>query len=211
MFDVEVIEDALAAEVALDPVRTRLLAELAAEPGSATTLGVKVGLPRQQVNYHLRKLERHGLVELVEERRKGNVTERVVRATARSFVISPAAFASVQPDPAQSPDQLSARWLLSVAARLVRDAGALITGAARAGKKVATFTVDGEVRFASATDRAAFTAELSSAVTALVSRYHDDTTPGGRVHRLVLALHPGADAETTQHPAEKPAEKEKES
>ncbi|MEW9533456.1 winged helix-turn-helix domain-containing protein, partial [Microbispora sp. NPDC049125] len=76
MESVAVIVDAAAAEVSLDPVRARLLAELA-EPGSATTLAARVGLPRQKVNYHLRALERHGLVELVEERRKGNMTERV--------------------------------------------------------------------------------------------------------------------------------------
>jgi DNA-binding transcriptional ArsR family regulator len=110
MFDVAVLEDSAAAGVSLDPVRARLLAELA-EPGSATTLAASVGLPRQKVNYHLRTLERHGLVELVEERRKGNCTERVLRATAASYVISPAALAPVQPDPARAPDQLSARWL----------------------------------------------------------------------------------------------------
>ena len=81
MIDVAVIEDPAAAEAALDPARARLLAQLA-EPRSATMLAAAAGLPRQKVNYHLRTLERHGLVELVEERRKGNVTERLVRATA---------------------------------------------------------------------------------------------------------------------------------
>ena len=113
MFEVAVIEDPAAAEVSLDPVRARLLAELA-EPGSATMLAAKVGLPRQKVNYHLRTLEQHGLVELVEERRKGNVNERLLQATAASYVISPTALAAVQPDPARSPDRLSARWLLAV-------------------------------------------------------------------------------------------------
>jgi DNA-binding transcriptional ArsR family regulator len=89
MLDIEVIEDPAAAEASLDPIRTRILQELA-EPGSATQLAAKVGLPRQKVNYHLKALERHGLVELVEERRKGNVTERVLRATAASYLISPA-------------------------------------------------------------------------------------------------------------------------
>src|ERR671927_1420354 len=111
MHDVTVIEDPAAAEVSLDPIRAGLLAELA-EPGSASTLAARVGLARQKVNYHLRALERHGLVELVEERRKGNFTERVLRATAGSYVISPAALASVAPDPSRSPDRLSARWLL---------------------------------------------------------------------------------------------------
>ncbi|ETK32277.1 ArsR/SmtB family transcription factor [Microbispora sp. ATCC PTA-5024] len=189
MLDVAVIEDPAAAEVSLDPVRARLLAELA-EPGSATMLAAKVGLPRQKVNYHLRALERHGLVELVEERRKGNVTERVMRATAASFVISPVALSAVAPDPARAPDRLSARWLLAVAAQLVRDVGALISGADKARRKVATFTIDGEVRFASAADRAAFAEELAAAVAALVSRYHDESAEGGRAHRLVIAVHP---------------------
>ena len=88
MHDVAVIEDPAAAEASLDPIRARLLAELA-EPGSASTLAARVGLTRQKANYHLRALERHGLVELVEERRKGNCTERVLQATAASYVISP--------------------------------------------------------------------------------------------------------------------------
>jgi DNA-binding transcriptional ArsR family regulator len=189
MLDVAVIQDPVTAEVSLDPVRTQLLAQLA-EPGSATMVAAKVGLPRQKVNYHLKVLERHGLVDLVEERRKGNVTERVMRATAASYVISPAALAAVQPDPARSPDHLSARWLLAVAARLVRDVGALIIGATKARKRLATFALDGEVRFASAADRAAFAEELSTAFATLVSKYHDQTAERGRDHRVVVAIHP---------------------
>jgi hypothetical protein len=101
----------------------------------------------------------------------------------------------VQPDPARSPDQLSARWLLALAARLVRDVGALLTGATKAGKRVATFAIDGEVRFASAADRAAFAEELAGAVTALVSKYHDETAERGRYHRVVVAVHPSAKPE----------------
>jgi DNA-binding transcriptional ArsR family regulator len=189
MQEVAVIEDAAAAEASLDPVRARLLAELS-EPASATMLAARVNQPRQKVNYHLKALEQHGLIELVEERRKGNMTERVLRATAASYVISPLALAAVQPDPARSPDQLSARWLLALAARLVRDVGSLLTGSAREGKRVATFAIDGEVRFASAAQRAAFAEELSLAVTALVSKYHDEKAPGGRSHRVVVAVHP---------------------
>ncbi|HEY7623164.1 MAG TPA: helix-turn-helix domain-containing protein, partial [Solirubrobacteraceae bacterium] len=147
MLDVAVIEDPAAAEASLDPVRSRLLSALA-EPGSATTLAARAGLSRQQANYHLRALERHGLVELVEERRKGNCTERVLRATAASFVISPTALADVAPDPERSPDQLSARWLLALAARLVREVGELITRATAARKPLATFAIDSEIRFA---------------------------------------------------------------
>jgi len=197
VLDVGVIDDPRVAEISLDPVRTRLLAELA-EPASAAMLAARVGLQRQKVNYHLKMLEQHGLVELVEERRKGNVTERLMRASAASFVISPAALASLQPDPLRSPDRLSAFWLLAIAARLVRDVGALIVGAAKAHKRVATFALDGEVRFASATDRAAFADELAGAVTALVHKYHHGSAPRGRDHRVVVAIHPSLKTATLE-------------
>jgi DNA-binding transcriptional ArsR family regulator len=188
--DIAVIDDPAAAEASLSPVRARLLAELAAAPGSASTLAAVTGLTRQKANSHLRALEEHGLLELVEERRKGNCTERVLRATAASFVISPAALSAVAPDPDRAPDQRSARWLLALAGRLVQELGQLLAGAASEGKPLATLAIDSEVRFASATDRAAFAQDLTAAVNALVARYHDPNAPDGRDHRFVVALHP---------------------
>jgi DNA-binding transcriptional ArsR family regulator len=203
MLDVAVIGDPAAAEVSLDPVRARLLAELG-EPASATMLAARVGLPRQKVNYHLRALERHGLVELVEERRKGNCTERVMRATAASYVISPAALAAVQPDPDRAPDRVSASWLLAVASRLVRDVGDLLTGATRARQRVATFAIDGEVRFASAADRAAFAEELAGAFAALFTRHNNPMAAGARDHRVVVAVHPSVTTGTVTTETKEP-------
>ena len=184
-----VIDNPAAAEASLDPMRSRLLHALR-QPGSATTLAATTGIARQKLNYHLRALERHGLLNLVEERKKGNCTERVLQATASSYVISPAAFDEVAPDPARAPDRLSARWLLSLGARLVRDVGDLLAGADAAGKPVATFAIDADIRFATAADRAAFADELSTAVARLTEQYADESAPDGRPHRLILALHP---------------------
>jgi DNA-binding transcriptional ArsR family regulator len=208
VLDVTVIEDRAAAEISLDPIRARLLAELT-QPGSATTLAARLGLARQKVNYHLRALEHHGLVELVEERRKGNMTERVMRAAAAAYVISPAALTAFAPDPDRAPDQLSAMWLLALAARLVKEMGELMGRARRAGRPLATFAIDTEVRFAAAADRAAFAAELSEAVEALVSKYHDESAARGRRHRLIVALHPSitrpaSDDEPAQSKREEP-------
>jgi DNA-binding transcriptional ArsR family regulator len=189
MEDLVVIDDPATAGVSLDPVRARLLAELTV-PGSATTLATKLLLPRQKLNYHLRALEKHGLVELVEERRKGNCTERVLQASASAYVISPQVLGGVQPDPAVSPDGLSARWLLALAARTLREVGQLLAGARKARRKLATFAVDGEIRFASAADRAAFADELGQALRVLVAKYHDESAPSGRSHRLLVAVHP---------------------
>src|SRR5881392_4427461 len=94
MFDLQVIEDPEAATVALEPMRSRLLSELAA-PASAATLASRVGLARQKVNYHLRALESHGLVRLAQKRKWGGLTERLLVATAASYVVSPSALGQI--------------------------------------------------------------------------------------------------------------------
>jgi DNA-binding transcriptional ArsR family regulator len=189
VLDVDVIDDPAAAVVALDPVRARLLAALA-EPGSAAALAARVGLSRQKVNYHLRALEAHGLVRQVDERRWGGLTERLLVATAASYVVSPGALGAAASDPARIADRLSARYLIALAARIVREVGDLARRADQQEKRLATLALDTEIRFRSAAERAAFTAELASAVGSLVSRYHDAAAPGGRPHRLVVAAHP---------------------
>jgi DNA-binding transcriptional ArsR family regulator len=186
VYEVDVIEDPAAAAVALEPIRSRLLAELV-EPHSAASLAPLVGITRQKVNYHLHALESHGLVELAAERKRGGITERLLRATAASYVISPAALGAAAADPDRSADRLSARYLVSLAGRLVREVGLLVRRADEAGRRLPTFSIDTEIRFRSAEDRAAFADDLTTAVAALAARYHHDD---GRPHRLVVAAHP---------------------
>src|SRR5512146_1541622 len=189
MLDIQVIDAPAAATVALEPMRSRLLSELAA-PASAATLATRVGLARQKVNYHLHALEAHGLVRLAQKRRWGGLTERLLVATAASYVVSPGAMGPIAVDPGREVDRLSASYLIALGARVVREVGDLVRRAQKAGKRLATLSVDTEIRFRSPTDRAAFTRELTEAVAALVAKYHDATAPGGRAHRLVVVAHP---------------------
>jgi DNA-binding transcriptional ArsR family regulator len=189
---------------ALDPLRARLLAELA-EPGSAAALATRVGLPRQKVNYHLRTLETHGLVSVAEERSWGGLTERVLVASAASYVISPGALGPLAADPAREGDRLSASYLVAVAARVVREVGELWRRARESKRRLATLSVDTELCFASPSARAAFSRDLAMAVTHLVARYHDPAAPGARRHRLVVLAHPspeGAPSARPSHPQE---------
>jgi DNA-binding transcriptional ArsR family regulator len=189
MRDIHVIDDPAAATVALEPIRSRLLAELAA-PASAATLASRVGLTRQKVNYHLNALEAHGLVQLAEERKWGGLTERLLVASAASYVVSPSAMGRVAVDPAREVDRLSASYLIALGARLVRELGNLVRRADESGKRLATLAVDTEVRFRSPAERAAFSHELTEAIATLVSKYHDPSAIGGRAHRLVVVAHP---------------------
>src|SRR5437899_7490865 len=189
MLDVQIIDDPAAATVALEPTRSRLLSHLATR-ASAATLATRVGLARQKVNYHLRALETHGLVRLAQKRRWGGLTERLLVATAASYVVAPSALGPVAMDPHREVDRLSASYLIALGARVVREVGDLVRRAKKAGQRLATLAVDTEVRFRSPAERAAFSHELAEAIGKLVSKYHDESTLGGRVHRLVVVAHP---------------------
>lgn len=189
MLDVHVIDDPAAAMVALDPIKARLLAELP-EPASAATLAARIGLPRQKVNYHLRALEEHKLVEPAGERHWGGLTERLMVATAASYVVSPDALGPVAADPSRTADHVSASYMIALGARIVREVGGLFKRARQTGKRLATLSLDTEIRFRSAAERAEFTQELTEAITALAARYHDAAAPNGRSHRVVVVAHP---------------------
>jgi DNA-binding transcriptional ArsR family regulator len=189
MMDLRVIDDSASASVALDPVRSRLLSELRT-PVSAATLAGRMGLARQKVNYHLRTLEKHGLVRVDSEKRWGGLTERRLVATASTYVVSPGALGPVAADPARAMNRLSASYLVALAARVVGEVGQLLRKSEELNKPLATLSIDTEVRFRSAEARAAFSSELTAVVAALVSRYHDESAPGGRPHRLMIGAYP---------------------
>ncbi len=190
MLDVEVIDDPAAATVALEPVRSRLLAELA-EPASAAALAARLGIARQKVNYHLRALEAHGLVRVAEKRRWGGLTERLLVAT-RGLLRRLAERAGTgrrrsgprrRPALGQLPDRPGRPHRARGGRRSLRRSTEI-------GKRLATLSIDTEIRFRSAAERAAFSRELTEAVTTLAARYHDESAPGGRAHRLVVVAHP---------------------
>ncbi len=187
--DIHVVEDTAQASSLLDETRRTLLAELR-EPASAPELGRRLGIPRQRVGYHLKELERAGLVELVEERKKRNCLERVVRASSRSYVISPSALGDLGEQPDGTRDRFSWSYLLAVAARTIRELGVLRRRAERAGKRLPTLTLEAEVRFASIGHQVAFAQELRDTVANLVRKYHDEDADGGRTFRVIAGSYP---------------------
>ena len=200
MLAVEVIDDPSAAMVALDPVRSRLLSELS-EPASAATLSARLGIPRQKINYHLRALETHQLVRVAEKRQWGGLTERLMVASATSYIVSPGAMGPVAADPDRGADRLSASYLLALAARIVREVKALLGRAEETEKRLPTLSIDTVIRFRSPADRAAFSQDLATAVASLAARYHDASAPGGRAHRLVAVAHPLPHKTPTKEPS----------
>jgi hypothetical protein len=142
------------------------------------------------VNYHLRELEKEGLVEFVEERRKGNCMERLFRSTARHYLITPDVLGGLAADPEQIRDRFSSTYLVAMAAQAIRELGTLRVRADEAGKRLATFSLGSEISFASVSDRNAFAEDLSNAVAQLVAKYHDDSSGAARRFKLFLAAYP---------------------
>jgi hypothetical protein len=89
-------------------------------------------------------------------------------------------------------DRFSAAYLLAVTSRALRDVGELDERAQKAGKRLATLTLEAEVRFASADARASFAEELTAALAQVAAKYHDAQAPGGRAFRFVALGHPAA-------------------
>lgn len=189
MSTVAILTDETAAAAVLSPVRRRVLHALA-EPGSATTVGEELGLPRQKVNYHLRALERSGLVQHVEDRRKGNCTERIVRATASHYLIAPTVLGKLSANPADTADRLSGDHLAAVSARTISELAALRRLASASGKRLPTLSLETGIRFATPRRQAAFMEGLANAVAQLVAEHHDEKAPDGRWFRLAVGAHP---------------------
>jgi DNA-binding transcriptional ArsR family regulator len=195
MQELEVIDKPEVAMLALDPIKRRILSALATA-GSAASVASCVGITRQKVNYHLRALEEHGLVEPVEERRWGGLTERRLIASATSYVVSPLALGPLAADPKQSSDRLSASYMIALATRVVEEVGELWRLSRKSEKRLATLSLDTVISFKSAAERAAFTQELTQTLSALAARYHDDSDPDARPHRLVVASYPAPKTST---------------
>lgn len=173
----------------MHPMRLRILDALR-EPGSASTVARQLGLARQKVNYHLRELEKAGLLEEVEQRRSGNCIERIVRAKATHYLINPGVLGTLAADGASVEDRFSSAYLIALAAGVIRDVANAQQRAAKAKKRVPTFALQADVRFANAEQRRAFAEDLANAVAKLVAKYHDDETPGGRTMRFILGAYP---------------------
>jgi DNA-binding transcriptional ArsR family regulator len=188
------VHDGRGALKMLDPLRLKILEGLRS-PDSASGVARKLGLARQKVNYHLRELEKHGFVESVEERRKGNCVERIVQATARYYLILPQTLGQMALDPETVQDRFSATYLVAVAAQAIQDLASLQQGATEAKKRLATLTLQSEIRFASAAERNAFAEELSTDVAKLILKY-DREGKGSRRFRMLLGLYPATERST---------------
>jgi DNA-binding transcriptional ArsR family regulator len=184
----------------LDPARLRILSAFR-EPDSSASVARTLGLPRQRVGHHVRALEAAGLLTHVGDRRKRNCVERLLQATARSYVLAPQLLGELGMTADEAHDRFSSTYLLAAATRVLQEVSALRPRAEAAGKKLPTLTLQTEVRFASARSQNAFLEELLAVFSELVTRHHKPDAPGGRTFRISLLGHPALGSDTPPPPS----------
>src|SRR5215475_13814276 len=152
-----------AAVLLYHPLRIKILAALL-EPDSATGVARRMNLPRQTVNYHVRELARARLLARAGRRRRRRLYEQCYVATARGYALSPELLGKLAADPAQVADRFSAGYLVSLASKMQTELGRVSELAEQAGKRLATLSMNTELRFTSPEQRTRFTEELHRAI-----------------------------------------------
>jgi DNA-binding transcriptional ArsR family regulator len=183
---VVVVETPEGMQALAHPVRVRILEALRTAASAAAVARV-VGQPRQNVTYHLKELERAGLVRRAGERRKGNFVESLYESVGGTFVVSPRA---AWGDPRRSEAmaaQHSLENLVTLGEQLQQDAVALLDRAAFDGEEIASAAVAAEVGFATASDREAFMKEYLKSLGPLLRKHGRKR---GSRYRVAIAVYP---------------------
>ncbi len=86
--DLTVIEHEGQIKALSNPERVRILTLLIERPGTAKQVADWIGGTRGRVHYHVKELEKAGLVRIVAKVEKGGVLEKYYRAVARNFYVA---------------------------------------------------------------------------------------------------------------------------
>ena len=187
MLDVYYIEEVEQARALLTPLRIELM-KLLAEPRTCPALAAHFGETPQKIYYHVKALERAGLVEKVAERRVRGVVEGSYRARARAYWLAPQLVGQIGGRRAAR-DQASLRYLLTLVEEVQDDIGHL---AQAAGRDIPSVGLAAQLHLPDAARRADFLQDLQRLVTDLARAYGaGEARPGaGESFRLVLACYP---------------------
>lgn len=184
------IDDLDQAVSLLKPKRVELLKQMA-EPRSCPELSEMFNTTPQKVYYHIKVLERGGLVEKVEERRVGGIMEGLYRAKARSYWLSPRLVGKIGGQK-KTQDKLSLGFLLSLAEELQADVGQL--AAKDQTEEIPSFGFTAQVELKDQSHRAEFMADVTKAFQHIAKKYgavsEKENAKTNRNFKLIFACYP---------------------
>jgi len=87
--DRAVLDDLEALKVYFDPLRQRIVQQVSAVPRTVQEIAEALDVPFTRLYYHIRLLEQHGIIRVVDVRsRAGAIEEKTYQIAARQFVVA---------------------------------------------------------------------------------------------------------------------------
>lgn len=189
--ELRVVNDADQARSLLDPTRRSILA-LLRDPGSSSTVAHSLGLPRQRVNYHVREMEKEGLLHHIENRRRGNCVERIVQAVALRYLLDPGIPGTVAPITIggdEERDPFASSTLRQTAIRTLDEVRGLEEWSRIEGKRPPMLSFEREVHLPTPAREVEFAREMQRLLDEVAARFHEPDAVGGRDFRVAVTGH----------------------
>lgn len=187
MQDVFYIESVDQAATLLTPFRIDLLKHMV-EPRTCPELAATFEMSVQKIYYHVKALEKAGLIDKVEENRVRGIVEGVYQAKARSYWLAPKLVGEIGGKGAAK-DQTSLRFLLTLAEEIHDDIGHL-GHQSEAGANVPSLGLSAHIYLPDGERRAAFLNDVQHIFQELARKYGTDESEVGKTFRLILACYP---------------------
>lgn len=171
----------------LNPLRAEILAHTR-EPASAAEVARKIGDSPQRINYHLKALEKVGLVRRVGARQVRNLVEVLYQAIAKSFLLSEAV--GLDSWAAERiKEQGSLAHLITLSERIRRDA-LLLMEQSETEREIPSASLQMKVHLDSEERRNAFLRDYAAMLEELVSRYGAAEDSDENAFRVAAVIYP---------------------
>jgi len=170
----------------LNPLRGEIVAHLQ-KPASATEVARQLSETPQRINYHLKSLEKVGIVRRVGTRQVRNLVEVLFQAVAKSFILAESL--SMKPETMRKlKDQGALAHLITSSERMKQDA-LLLMEQSDENEIIASAALQLQVTLADSDQRNAFVEEYVSLVQKLVAKYHCEGQ-SEEIYQVLLAVYP---------------------
>lgn len=75
-------------KVISDPLRTKMLMNLIKQEYTGQQLAELLGIPKTKIYFHIKELQKHGIIQIVKEEEKNAIIQKFYKAVARRFIPS---------------------------------------------------------------------------------------------------------------------------
>ncbi|MDM5337670.1 helix-turn-helix domain-containing protein [Fictibacillus enclensis] len=170
----------------LHPIRSEIVAALKV-PASATEIAKMLNETPQKINYHLKALEKVGLVQKVGTRNVRNLVEVLYQAVAKTLILSESL--GLSPETSQKlQDQQALAHVLSLTEAIKKDALHLMEQAEKA--QIPSAVLQASVSLWGEKQRNEFMNEYFSLLHQLIEKYQSGEKENGEEYQVSIAIYP---------------------